>query len=482
MPSKVLSTLSSPRHPMRPSRNDLRSPLARLRSWALLTLLAWACSSPSTDAPITAPSEVLGAKAEAPGVGASSTSPAYGDRGTTMNVRVFGSGFAADAQATWLLHGVADPARVRTNSTSYVSSTELVANITISSEADLTFWDVAVQAGGKNGVGTEVFEVSTAEFLGTGNTVVGINDGGQIAGTSAAGVFVYDPSFGMKTVASGQAWGLDPLGQAVVGRYGQFATAWMRQGTTSSYVAEALPPAPTATGGNAAAAVRDATGTLVVGGWQTLPVGRRESVNRPAIWRRTDSWSAPTLLPLPAGTTTGSIWAMNALGQAAGRIEGQTAGAVWDDASTVTALDGLPSGINATGTIVVGSRAEFPVYWYRTATGSWNATAVTLPSLGTSRSCVGEAAEVSADGVIVGKSCDSNGKAQATVWRLDLTGPTPVLVSGPQRLPGLGVKSSTSNDASGAAAITNTAPYVIAGFTANPGSGGAYAIVRWPTF
>ena len=423
--------------------------------------------------------------ARATGLAVSSTRPAYGDRGTTIDVHVIGSGFASDAQATWLLHGAADPARVRTNRTTFVSSTELIANITISSDADLAFWDVAVSSGGKNGVGTEIFEVTTAELLGTSGTVVAMNDAGQIVAYSADGIDLFTPSFPTTRVGVGQAWGLDPLGDAVVGTSYGLATTWMRQGTTSTFVTETLPSYPGSGGGGAASAVRDATGTLVVGGWQKFVSGRT-GTNRPAIWRYTGTWSTPTLYASPAGSTMATIRAMNSSGQAAGHINGETAGAVWDDASTVTVLDGLADGINAAGTLVVGKSASsgVPVYWYRMASGSWNPVGVTLPSLGAPKgTCQGEAKSVNDAGYIVGRSCDATGKAQATVWRLDLTAPTPVLVSGPQRLPGLGVKSTSStNDPSGAVGISNTAPYVIGGFATLAGTAGGYAVVRWPAW
>jgi hypothetical protein len=197
---------------MRDSRLPTRSSLLRLGSGAFLTLLALACTAPSIDERMLAPDAASSAKAPA-GVSVSSTRPAYAGRDTTIDIRVFGSGFAAGAQATWRLHGVADPARVRTNSTTYVSSTELIANITISSDADLAFWDVAVAAGGKNGVGTEIFEVTTAEFLGTTDVVVAMNDASQIVGYDPDGIYIFDPSLAKTPVGLGKPWGIDPLGE-----------------------------------------------------------------------------------------------------------------------------------------------------------------------------------------------------------------------------------------------------------------------------
>ena len=133
----------------------------RRRASAALPLLLWACATPTADAPLTAPGDPSAARPVA-GPTVTSTNPSYGHRGTTIDVRVTGTGFDVDAQATWLLKGVANAAKVRTNRTTYVSSTEVVANITIASDADLAFWDVQIASRGKNGVGTESFEVSTA--------------------------------------------------------------------------------------------------------------------------------------------------------------------------------------------------------------------------------------------------------------------------------------------------------------------------------
>jgi hypothetical protein len=464
-------------------RRFLRSTVSRVGSSALLALLAWACSGPSLDAPIVAPTGPREAKAAA-GLTVSSTRPAYADRGTTVDVHVIGSGFAPGVQATWLLHGVANPAKVRTNSTTYVSSTDVVANITVSADADLAFWDVQIMAaGGKNGVGTEVFEVTTAEYLGPAIGVYGMSDGGQISGVNSAGAFVYDPSFGMVIVGDGQSWGIDPLGTMVLGRNGAgWATAWLRQGTTTSYVAQSLPLVSNAVGGNAASAARDAAGAMIVGGWQAFPAAKRGSSpsNWPAIWRYDGSWSVPTSLTLPPGSTSGSVRDINAKGQAVGRLNSSNFGVVWEDATTVTALDGLPSGINPAGSLVVGKGASNgqPVYWYRSTSGAWITTGVTLPSLG--GSCGGGAAAVNAAGMIVGQSCDANGNLTATVWRIDLTGPVPVLVGGPQRLSGLGGKgSATNNETSGAVKVSGTAPYIIAGYAM---TGSSNAAVRWLTW
>jgi hypothetical protein len=78
-----------------------------------------------------------------------------------MDVRVRGKGFDALSVVDFALDGTIDSTGIRTNSTRYVSSSELVANITIAPTATVTTWDVIVTSKGKTGIGTEsdIFEV-----------------------------------------------------------------------------------------------------------------------------------------------------------------------------------------------------------------------------------------------------------------------------------------------------------------------------------
>jgi hypothetical protein len=78
---------------------------------------------------------------------------------TTLDIRVKGSGFDRGSQAEFLLNGVVDP-RVRTNSTRYAKSTELIANVTVAVDAVPTRYDVRVTTSrGKKGIGTELLAV-----------------------------------------------------------------------------------------------------------------------------------------------------------------------------------------------------------------------------------------------------------------------------------------------------------------------------------
>ena len=86
----------------------------------------------------------------------SSVSPDTGSLSTTLDVQISGSGFADGMVASWQLSGVADPTQIKTNSTRFVSSKQLVANITISGTATAASWDVAIYSGGKTGIGSEL--------------------------------------------------------------------------------------------------------------------------------------------------------------------------------------------------------------------------------------------------------------------------------------------------------------------------------------
>jgi hypothetical protein len=99
------------------------------------------------------------AKTASTSISVGSTSPDSATQDTTLDVVVNGSGFVDGSTATWQLSGVSDPTQVRTNSTRYVNSRQLVANITISASATVAKWDVAVYAGTKGGVGTEMFAI-----------------------------------------------------------------------------------------------------------------------------------------------------------------------------------------------------------------------------------------------------------------------------------------------------------------------------------
>ena len=130
------------------------------------------------------------AKAPAGGLTVQAASPSASPKNTTVDVQITGTGFVTGSTAEWLLGGLPD-SRVRTNSTRFVSSTSLVANITISADAVPSRYDVAVATPqGKKGIGTEKFTVLPMQQLvtpsGTSNAT-GINSSGVMAGYRSGG-------------------------------------------------------------------------------------------------------------------------------------------------------------------------------------------------------------------------------------------------------------------------------------------------------
>jgi probable HAF family extracellular repeat protein len=106
---------------------------------------------------------------------------------TTLDIRILGSGFDVTAEAEFLLDGQPDPG-VRTNSTRFVKSTEVVANVTIALDAEPTLYDaqVTLRSNGKKGIGTEKLTVLAFVLLGPGTASSGwgVNDEGSVTGRS----------------------------------------------------------------------------------------------------------------------------------------------------------------------------------------------------------------------------------------------------------------------------------------------------------
>ncbi|MBM4188054.1 MAG: hypothetical protein FJ206_12180 [Gemmatimonadetes bacterium] len=78
---------------------------------------------------------------------------------TTLDVFVTGTGYDASSSVTLLLNGKSST-KVKTNSTTLISSTDLVVNVTIAVDATVGEYELQVaNAGGKKGIGIEKFEV-----------------------------------------------------------------------------------------------------------------------------------------------------------------------------------------------------------------------------------------------------------------------------------------------------------------------------------
>ncbi|MDP9268492.1 MAG: hypothetical protein M3P27_09250 [Acidobacteriota bacterium] len=90
-----------------------------------------------------------------------STTPSSAAQGTVnLNVSVKGKGFKNGVAARFVLTGTDNPAGVTVNGTTFVSSTQVVANINVSDTAAIAQFDVVVKnSDGRIGKGTELFAV-----------------------------------------------------------------------------------------------------------------------------------------------------------------------------------------------------------------------------------------------------------------------------------------------------------------------------------
>ena len=95
-------------------------------------------------------------------VSVSAADPAAATQGTiNLNVKVTGKGFKTGAKAKWFVTGTTDPGGVTVNSTAFVNSGELTANITVADTAVIANFDIAVtNSDGRGGKGTELFAVT----------------------------------------------------------------------------------------------------------------------------------------------------------------------------------------------------------------------------------------------------------------------------------------------------------------------------------
>jgi hypothetical protein len=88
--------------------------------------------------------------------------PASTAQGTiNLNVKVTGKGFKNGAKAKWFVTGTTDPGGVTVNSTTFVNSGELTANITVADSAVVANFDIQVlNSDGRGGKGTELFAIT----------------------------------------------------------------------------------------------------------------------------------------------------------------------------------------------------------------------------------------------------------------------------------------------------------------------------------
>lgn len=244
------------------------------------------------------------AGAKGAGVTVSSAEPSYGHQGDVQKqVRIRGSGFEPGDQAAWQRGGVTDP-KISVNSTQFVSSTELVATISIAGDATLAFYDIAItRPGRKGGIGTMLFEVTQAIALQGTSRIRWANESGQLVGQGPGGAFIWSLATGMQSLsADGIGMAISEDGLTVVGTLGsddpqsKRPVVWTRSG--SSWLRSNLPMDPAAfPPGQAHAIASDpVTGSAIAAaGWESL---EKKSVRFAArLWLRAGSTWQRIVLP-----------------------------------------------------------------------------------------------------------------------------------------------------------------------------------------
>ena len=115
--------------------------------------------------------------AQAQQIQVTAADPSSTAQGTiNLNVKVTGKGFKNGAQAKWFVTGTTDPGGVTVNSTAFVNSGELTANITVADTAVIANFDIAVSnPDGRGGKGTELFAVTPKGQTSCGTDVTNLS-------------------------------------------------------------------------------------------------------------------------------------------------------------------------------------------------------------------------------------------------------------------------------------------------------------------
>jgi FG-GAP repeat protein len=132
------------------------------------------------------------------GITVTSAVPNTATQGTVnLNVAINGNGFKKGALAHFFLSGTTDPGGITVNSTTFGGANQVVANIDVSSTADIANFDIVVEnTDGREGKGTELFSVFSSANAAAQSCVLAPLPSifGQI-----------DPATGAFTTASGSA-------------------------------------------------------------------------------------------------------------------------------------------------------------------------------------------------------------------------------------------------------------------------------------
>jgi len=323
------------------------------RRFSLLIAGLFAFSACTDKAP-TGPSPSAAALARSAGGNGptvKSTIPDSATVDTTLNVRVLGGGFDVGSRADWAFKGVVSE-KIVTNSTQFVSSTELVANITIARDANLGKHDVIVTtSSGKGGIGTELFLVTLKMTKlptlpgGTLAEAYAINDAGHAVGFSTDSGKYY--SYAVRWIKEGGVWTVRKIGpQATLDA--SVALAINEQGTAVGYSEGGrnatlwrIDGSKTIIGSGNAKANAINNSEVIVG--YLMPAGG--PAVRPVVWTPSGpTWTVRFLEWLP-GVTRVNCGVEEALGIS---DENVIVGAVYDEACVQTAVQWRPTADGST--------------------------------------------------------------------------------------------------------------------------------------
>lgn len=359
----------------------------RIRNAVPTVLLLVVALAACTDPTDIGQSPTLSAAKAPTGPSVQAADPAYGYEGQVGKVvTITGSGFDAGSVASWERNGAPDP-KIAVVSTEFVSASLLKATVDISTEAVITFYDIAViTSRGRKGIGTELFEVTQAVPVPGTSILRGVNESGQFGGSwygsgnDPAGARFWSQATGLLALPplvpdGGGVWSIDEAGSTMSGYKFQDAGStpiWTRTGGTWSYAR--LPGDPTALRGNGRTIGSDpSTGLAVyIAGQEDFKGKGNSTITKPRLWRRVvDSWER-VVLPSLAVDGSGYVEDITPSGVAVGSSNGQAV--IWEPNGGAWSIAVLPGsefvarGIDSPGDLIGGGTNA---YWTRTGTGPW---------------------------------------------------------------------------------------------------------------
>jgi hypothetical protein len=398
--------------------------VAGIRVALVIAALAVVASCDNPASPVKSESSLVRfGKTVSTGPQVSSVLPSDASRDTTIDIQVNGSGFDKGSIVALQRDGVSD-ARVRVNSTRYVKASQLVANVTIAADAITDRYDVAVTtAGGKKGIGTEMFEVTADPTILEGGThAIAVNENGDAVGNGTSNAPCSSPSVPFLWSASGTTTILPMApfcGAAPKGiNNGGVIVGWLFGGANnqsglwlpgaSGYTLTVVPPTSTGYNPIIGGGINDANEII---GWG-------QSGAQVFWWSMPTGWMA---MQVPAGATACQVWdGINNSGQIVGRctVGGIQNAYIWADHSSSPRQLPRPSGsgdvaaidINDSG-VIVGRSTSGALRW-TPENGAYTSVEV-LPNPGAGAT----ASEVASDGSVAGSvNALSNGYGRPAYW------------------------------------------------------------------